>query len=280
LLLILILILPVTNVHAAGAPTAEGKLTGDFDSNEKPELTAWYVPQAFRLGRKDPDPCGAKPHYYFVADEREVTTTRNPIAPSDLTGYAKIGRVELLNGRGITIYEMAPAGQAIGRVDALALSRQFDRQATPALFTGGPQPSQKLNANFGGLIRLTGYDARQTEGSLVLTLFWEAIQAPSADYTVFAHVEGGLGRTGPEGVWGQSDGTPACGGNPTGSWSPGDKVIDRHVISPQSEAPAGTYSLVTGLYRLDTGERLPVLDEAGSPIGDSAVLETVALPLR
>ena len=52
-----------------GALYAEGKLAGDFDSNEKPELTAWYVPNAFRLSRKDPDPCGSKPRYYFVADD-------------------------------------------------------------------------------------------------------------------------------------------------------------------------------------------------------------------
>ena len=68
--------------------------------------------------------------------------------------------------------------------------------------------------------------------------------------------------------------------SPTGSWSPGDKIIDRHVISPAPDAPAGSYSLIVGLYRPDTGERLPVLDATGAPIGDSAVLETVALPLR
>ena len=50
--------------------------------------------------------------------------------------------------------------------------------------------------------------------------------------------------------------------------------------SPAPEAPAGSYSLFAGLYRLDTGERLPVLDATGAPIGNQAALETVALPLR
>jgi 4-amino-4-deoxy-L-arabinose transferase-like glycosyltransferase len=265
---------------AIGALYAEGKLWSDFDSNEKPELTAWYVPTAFRLSRKDPAPCSAKPHYYFVADEREVTTNRSPLEPSDLAGYAKIGRVELPNGRGITIYEIAPAGPEIGRVDALALSRDFDRQATPALLTKGPQPSQKANADFGGLIQLTGYDVWQTGGALILNLYWEAIQAPAKDYNVFVHIEGGSEGTGPAGVWGQADGMPACGTSPTGSWSAGDRIIDRHVISPQPDAPAGAYSLVAGLYRLDTGERLPVLDKAGSPGRNDAALGTVTLPLK
>ena len=30
------------------------------------------------------------------------------------------------------------------------------QQAIPALFAAGPQPSQKIGADFGGLIQLTG----------------------------------------------------------------------------------------------------------------------------
>ena len=40
---------------------AEGKLTGDFDGNEKPEVTVWYVPSAYRLSWADSDRCGSKP---------------------------------------------------------------------------------------------------------------------------------------------------------------------------------------------------------------------------
>ena len=199
---------------------------------------------------------------------------------SVLAGYTKIGRIEPPNEQGITIYEIAPAGPEIGHIDALAHANVFDRQATPALFAKGPQPRQSVGANFDGLIKLTGYDASQTGEFLVLTLFWEAIQAPSADYSVFAHIEGAFGGTGPAGIWGQSDGTPACYRRPTKSWLPGDKIIDRHVIWPAPDAPAGNYSLIVGLYQPDTGERLPVLDATGAPIGNQAVLEIVALPLR
>ena len=260
-------------VHRAGWKTigalyAEGKLAGDFDGNEKPEMTAWYVPNADRLLREDPEPCGSKPRYYFVADDPQSTSGRWFVGSSVLAGYTKIGRIEPPNDRGMTIYEIAPAGPEIGRIDALALASAFDRQATPALFAKGPQPRQSVGANFDGLIKLTGYDAWQTGEFLVLTLFWEALQAPPADYRVFVHIEGAFGGTGPAGVWGQSDGMPACYGRPTKSWSPGDKIIDRHVIWPAPDAPAGDYSLIVGLYRPDTGERLPVLDATGAPIGD------------
>jgi Dolichyl-phosphate-mannose-protein mannosyltransferase len=272
-------------VHRAGwkgigALFAGGTLSGDFDSNEKPELTDWYVSGAHRLSRTDPAPCGTQPRYYFLADDLVSTPDRWAVSASDLAGYAQIGRVELTNGKGVTIYERSPAGPAIGRIDERTLSPRFDEQATPAPFAAGPQPSREIGANFGGLIRLAGYDAWETNGSLVLTLFWEAVQAPHDELHVFVHVEGGPDGSGPAGVWGQSDGVPSCGGSPTGTWQAGDRIVDRRVITPAANAAAGSYSLIAGLYRPGAGERLPVLDETGNPVGDSAVLEPVALPLR
>ena len=118
-------------------------LRGTSIANEKPELTAWYVPNAFRLSRKDPDPCGSKPRYYFVADDLVEYDGALFVEPSDLAGYTKIGRVEQPNDRGITIYEIALAGPEIGRVDALAAARAFDRQATPAFFTRDRSPGSR-----------------------------------------------------------------------------------------------------------------------------------------
>jgi 4-amino-4-deoxy-L-arabinose transferase-like glycosyltransferase len=261
-----------------GALYAEGRLSGDIDSNEKTELTDWYVPTAYRIARSDPDPCGRLPRYLFEADDLVAKSGVWPKGPPDLDQYAEVGRVELPNGNGVTIYEVNPTKSGIGRVDALALSRRFDARATPALFSEGPQPGHRVLANLGGLIQLTGCEAWQAGESIAVTLFWEAIEAPGEDYQVFVHIEGGQEGAGPAGVWGQSDGSPACGLRPTGAWLPGDRVADRRIITPAPEAPAGSYSLVAGLYRLDTGQRLPVLDEAGHPIGDSVALETVDLP--
>ena len=146
-------------VHRAGWKTigalyAEGKLAGDFDGNEKPEMTAWYVPNADRLLREDPEPCGSKPRYYFVADDPQSTSGHWFVGSSVLAGYTKIGRIESPNDRGMTIYEIAPAGPEIGRIDTLANASVFDRQATPALFARGPQPRQSVGANFDGLIQI------------------------------------------------------------------------------------------------------------------------------
>ena len=255
-----------------GVLYAEGKLMGDFDSNEKRELTDWYVPSAYRLSRTDSRSVWQQAAILFPGGRPGEYVGSLAVSPSDLAGYAEIGRVELPNGKGVTIYERSAARSGDRARRCGGIEPRFDAQAIPALFAEGPQPSRKVGADFGGLIRLTGYDAWQTEESMALTLFWEATQAPRDDYHVFVHIEGGLDGTGPAGVWGQSDGVPGCGVSPTGSWSPGDEIVDRHVISPAPEAPAGSYSLIVGLYRLDTGERLPVLDATGAPIGDSAAL--------
>jgi 4-amino-4-deoxy-L-arabinose transferase-like glycosyltransferase len=261
-----------------GVLYAEGLLSGDIDSNEKRELTDWYVPGAFRLSQ--PDACSRLPRYLLAADDLVATSGMWAGGPSNLSQFSEIGRVELPNGKGVTIYEIGAGSSTIGRVDALEFTRHFDQMATPALFAEGPQPSQELLADLGGLIQLTGYDAWQDGDSVAVTLFWKALQAPRDDYQVFVHIEGGLAGTGPAGVWGQSDGPPECGQSPTGSWSPGDKVVDRRVVTPAPEAQPGSYSLIAGLYRLDDGQRLPVLDAERQPVGDSVVLEEVSLPLH
>jgi hypothetical protein len=50
-------------------------------------------------------------------------------------------------------------------------------------------------------------------------------------------------------------------------WRPGDVIIDDHVL-------AGTWDtlhdqVMVGLYRRDTGQRLPVVDAGGAVLGDS-----------
>ena len=42
--------------------------------------------------------------------------------------------------------------------------------------------------------------------------------------------------------------------------------------------PAGSYRLITGLYNPATGQRQPLLNEAGEPIGDSIFVTEVNLP--
>ena len=89
-------------------------------------------------------------------------------------------------------------------------------------------------------------------------LYWQALAAPQADYTVFAHLRNAAGET-----VAQKDGPPASGAYPTGLWAAGE-IIKDEISIPLNGLEPGQYSLVVGMYDFVTGLRLPV---ANSPDG-------------
>ena len=66
----------------------------------------------------------------------------------------------------------------------------------------------------------------------------------------------------------QSDGEPAGWGRPTTGWAAGEVVEDERVLRIPGDAEGGVYEIVTGMYELGTGERLPLGD------GSTSVLVT------
>jgi hypothetical protein len=49
----------------------------------------------------------------------------------------------------------------------------------------------------------------------------------------------------------------------TSFWAPGERILDEHKWLVT--VPPGEYQVVGGLYRLDTGERLPVTGVNANP---------------
>ena len=145
----------------------------------------------------------------------------------------------------------------------------------PQVTTAEVQPEHPLDVTFGQQLRLLGFDlagaqpktagVSRPSGSSTLTLFWHAEGQPAADYTVFVHLLDEQGN-----LAGQADSPPAAGAYPTSLWETGEIVIDRHALP---DLPPGRYELKVGLYRPDTGERLPV---AGSPDGALRLVELEA----
>jgi hypothetical protein len=119
-------------------------------------------------------------------------------------------------------------------------------------------PAQPLDVTFGDSIRLSGYElkAGPSPDSYDLQLIWQPAARPSADYTVFLQ------------VWDEEeqvagfDGPPVGGDYPTSWWEAGEVIADEHVLDLGELAP-GHYRLLVGLYRLDTGERLPAFGPDG-----------------
>lgn len=100
------------------------------------------------------------------------------------------------------------------------------------------------------------YDGQGRPGGTVhLTLIWQAVRRPPADYTIFAQLFDAAGTK-----RGQQDMRPHNGDKPTNTWPAGEIVRDDLTIAVADDAPPGDYTLKIGLYLLATMERLPVAD--------------------
>jgi hypothetical protein len=157
---------------------------------------------------------------------------------------------------------------ALGSLDVEGREHAFTLEQAPAV----PQP-----ARLGETIRFLGYDLggmaadeRLFPGQdLQVTLAWQAEATPDQNYTVFVQLLDEADQ-----VRAQHDGQPGDGMLITTTWAPGEYVRDEHHLSLPPDLPAGDYRLIAGMYLSETGERLPVLDQAGRPLGDHITLNT------
>ena len=122
-----------------------------------------------------------------------------------------------------------------------------------------------VGAQFERGIELLGYQTESEDQITRLRLFWRASTSLNEDYTVFAHWL----RDGTKIA--QHDSLPAQGYYPTRVWRPGDIVADDHWM-PAVANPAMGDSISVGMYRLQTMERLNVLDRSGAIVGDAVNL--------
>ncbi len=129
-------------------------------------------------------------------------------------------------------------------------------------------------ANFSGQIKLLGYTLNAEKikpgDSVQLTLYWQALANMETSYTVFTHLIDENER-----IMGQKDNHPVSGLYPTTEWTPGEEVVDRYEIATGPEIPPGEYSIEIGLYELESGERLPILDVMGLPQDTRGILGRV-----
>ncbi|HID61481.1 MAG TPA: DUF2142 domain-containing protein [Anaerolineae bacterium] len=133
-----------------------------------------------------------------------------------------------------------------------------------------PVIENRVYYNLDGKVALIGYGLTSPvdrETGLDLRLYWQALSKMNEDYTVFVHWLDEEGR-----ILTQQDNQPRSGTYPTGLWDEGEIVEDRyHLVVPAGRPPV---ILAVGMYRLETLERLAILDEDGQRLaGDQIILE-------
>ena len=122
-----------------------------------------------------------------------------------------------------------------------------------------PPPLDPLAAGditFGDIIRLVGARLDQSSvwpgDSLEFELLWQSLGQPELDYTVFSHLLDEQDQ-----IVAGYDSQPVNDSYPTSLWSPGERVLDRHLLPIPASLPPGRYHLAIGLYYQPTGQRLP-----------------------
>jgi hypothetical protein len=196
---------------------------------------------------------------YLSADGVRPVYAPGPLDRERLTTSAAPG------GRA-WLFDYGPGGQFdddLGRLErsgahALVLDQFGDSRV--ALFSYDPSANPRILplATLGDEVALTGAGLPPSTvlhpgDHAAITLDWQALAAPRANYTVFVHLLDPSGK-----VQGQSDSPPLKGGAPTGGWVPGEELVDRYDLILAPGAPPGRYLVEVGMYRPENGPRLKV----------------------
>lgn len=132
-----------------------------------------------------------------------------------------------------------------------------------------PLIPHEVEANFGGALRLLGYEyVPNGEDALSLTLYWQVTAVPPTDtnYTTFVHLEDAWKYR-----WSQVESF----GYPVEQWQVGETILQNVQIPLVPGMPPGTYRFRVGLFQADTGQRMPVLDAQNRYAGDAFNIEGV-----
>ncbi len=141
-----------------------------------------------------------------------------------------------------TLVELARFKQVAGMQEGFPPPRQFS----------APQMAHRLDADFGGQVRLMGYDTPQIAANEIsVRLVWRATSDGLSDWTRFAQALGADGA-----VRAQNDSAPQRGTYPTNLWQNGEFVTETVHIALKNLLLPGEYSLIVGLYNPADGERL------------------------
>jgi hypothetical protein len=131
----------------------------------------------------------------------------------------------------------------VGQVEVQTVERVFETL----------EMEVESEAVFGALLRLLGYDLRQADDQVIMTLHWQALRRMDTAYKFFVHLVNP--ETGE--LVAQVDVMPYNWTYPTTWWEAGEIVSDEIAIS-LAGVPPGTYRLEIGVYPPDSGIRLPL----------------------
>lgn len=140
-----------------------------------------------------------------------------------------------------------------GEYGQLGVTELFLENATE--FNATLTPGHLLDANFGGKVRMFGYDIQPTvvaPGDRVrITYYWQALQTLNLDYTITTDLLDPSGNS-----YGQRISEPVLGEAPTSLWSRGAIFPDSFDMQVPLDAHQGKYQFEVGLLNSDASDIL------------------------
>ncbi len=254
-----------------------------LERNPRLWVIVWNVPEGYAVQGVTPaaaftrlghtvilGPFAAENTIAALVQAVEQTATLVTVPGSETSRSTQFVLLTRLAGLYVGLGQPAAAAEALSRARAVmpaddraeALLAEFEQRlnAPPLLAS----PAHPLQANLNGQIILRGYTLTPEPPlpgqALRLTLFWQALAAMKADYTVFLHLRNDANQT-----VAQIDFTPA---RSTSSWWVGDAPADAKELALPPDLPPGRYRLLAGLYNPHTLERLAVQNDL---TGENAV---------
>lgn len=150
----------------------------------------------------------------------------------------------------------------------------LDNRFKPPAYINGPTPEGDVH--LGNFVRLLGYDIGGLDfwpnRRLIMHLYWQVLDKPTANYMVYIHLRDNDGNViqawdGP--VSWTNDGNMYS----TLVWEPGEYIVDeRSLTFDKPDTPQGAgYSIVIGMYDFSTEQRVPITIN-GKPAGEGYTL--------
>jgi hypothetical protein len=134
----------------------------------------------------------------------------------------------------------------------------------PRTFNAPPSIGNVTDFKFDDLAKLIGADVVHSNGSIKVTLYWQAQNITSTNYTAFLQLVRPDGQ-----VVQQIDNWQIGGDVPTNTWAPGQVVADQYTFD---NVPSSDYQVWIGLYDATNGQRLPTTDAAGQRLPQDRAL--------
>jgi hypothetical protein len=138
-----------------------------------------------------------------------------------------------------------------------------------------PEMGTQVGAILDRRVTLLGFDLeddrRRSPGDkLHVTLFWRVRTEMDTSYTVFVHLVGTDGT-----IRAQQDNVPHHGEWPTTGWVKSEVISDEYELTISPDTPPGTYRLIAGMYKAETGQRLTATAGNDTPLGDFVPLTEI-----